>query len=71
MKLIFATLYLGQSRVVAVVEETGGKQRKIELRWQSATALDVPPPTWFEAVCAEAEDQRSNEARPNVMGLFR
>lgn len=72
MKLIFATLFLGERRMSVVVEDVDGKQRKIELRWMTAAAAsDVPPPYWLKSIEGEVEEQRTNEKRPNMMGFLR
>ena len=71
MKLIFVTLFLGESRLAAVVQGEDGKQRRIELRWMSADATDLPPPTWLDTVRAEVDHRITEEKKPNMMGFLR
>lgn len=71
VKLIFATLFLGESRMAVVVEDDDGKQRRIEVKWMAADQSDLPPPSWLEMVRGEVEERRTQEKRPNIMGLMR
>lgn len=65
MRLLFATLYLSQPKLAAVVEDPNGKQRRVEVTW-SATGIEskLPPPAWADSVKGEVEYQRDLEQRP-------
>lgn len=70
MKLLFAFMTLGESKMVAAVEDAG-KVRRVNLKWSAIgdEAL-LPPTTWADSVQGEVEYQRSNEAHPNPVRNF-
>lgn len=71
MKLVYAFMTLGESRLVAGVDDGAGKLRRVELKWQAieAEAL-LPPKTWVTTVFGEVEYQRAEEANPNPLRRF-
>lgn len=72
LRLISVRLFLGQAKLEAIVEEEGGKRRQIEYKWLEAGNRDVPPASWFETVCGEAELRRGEEGdSQSGRGLFR
>ena len=54
-------LYPGKQKLAAVVRDGGGKVRRIEYGWMAKEATDVPPASWWTAVCAEVEQARTRD----------
>lgn len=70
MKLVYAFMTLGESRLVAGVDDGAGKLRRVELKWQAKTDALLPPTTWPTTVLGEADFQRTEEANPNPVRKF-
>jgi hypothetical protein len=71
LKLIFATLFVGHSRLAAVVEDADGKQRRIALTWMATGPESLLPPVqWDSSIIAEAEHRQSEELRPSLSRWF-
>lgn len=70
MKLVFVFMTLGESRLVAGVDDGSGKFRRIEATWLVKENPHIPPPTWADTVRGEAENRRAEEANPNPVRKF-
>lgn len=72
MKLVYVFMVLGESKLVAGVDDGGGKLRRINANWHALgdEAL-LPPTTWPSTVQGEADFQRANEAHPNPLRNIR
>lgn len=53
MKLHFAILHVGASRMDVVAEDVGGERRKVVYRWREREQGDIPPSTWRTTVYGE------------------
>lgn len=71
MKLVYVFMTLGESRLVAGIDDGAGKLRRVEAKWQALgdEAL-LPPKTWSDSVKGEAEFQRAEDAHPNPLRKF-
>lgn len=67
MKLVYAFMTLGESRLVAGVDDGGGKLRRIEAKWLAKENPHLPPKSWADTVRGEADLQRSEAAHPNPL----
>ena len=66
MKLIAATLFLNEPRMVVYVEDAA-KVRRIESRWFAVgPESGLPPKAWAEAVRGEVEYRKSTEQSPSA-----
>ncbi len=61
MRLVSTSLYLGESRMVVIVDDDQNHRRSIQFSWLTKEKTDVPPAHWWEAVKAEVEYQRSED----------
>lgn len=60
-KLQFVVLYLGQSKLDAVVVRNG-KPRRVTVTWFTAETTDVPPEDWLSTVSGELDYQDSDKS---------
>jgi hypothetical protein len=70
VKLVYVFMTLGESRLVAGVDDGAGKLRRIETTWAAKDDAHLPPPTWAETVRGEADFQRTEDANPNPVRRF-
>lgn len=62
VKLLFAVLHLGKSKMEATVQDGDGHRRRIEFTWFEKNQSDVVPSHWPSAIDGEVEYQRAEEA---------
>lgn len=67
LKLIAATLFLNEAKLIAYAE-LGGKRRRVVVSWMAAGAeKHLPPAHWAESVRGEVEFQLSAENSPGAV----
>lgn len=66
MKLVFAFVRLGESKLTAAVADPK-KLRVINFKWSSRDEPFLPPKTWAATVKGEAEYQRGEEVAGNPL----
>lgn len=70
LRLLSVSVSVSESRLRAVVDHDG-KKRVIIYTWMEKEPTGIPPSTWFDTVCAEAEHQASLElARGSALNFF-
>lgn len=70
MRLVYVFMALGESRLVAGVDDGAGKLRRIETKWEAKADPHLPPPMWAETVRGEAEFQRNEDAHSNPVRKY-
>jgi hypothetical protein len=64
VKLLAATLFLNEPRLIAYAE-AGGKRRRVVVQWMAVGAEErLPPVTWADSVRGEVEFQQGVEQSP-------
>jgi hypothetical protein len=64
MDLVSVTLFLGKSKLSAIVEAPPGKRRKIDFCWFQKEHPTRLPANWFESVRGEVNYRLSIENNP-------
>lgn len=59
--LVSAVLYLGKSKLEAVVVDGGGARRRITVSWMTKELTNIPPRDWAKTALFEAELQRGED----------
>jgi hypothetical protein len=71
VKLVCATLFLNEPRMVVYIE-ADGRVRRVETKWTAVGPEAASPPVqWAESARGEVEYQRGVEKSPSLMGRFR
>ena len=65
MKFVYVYMTLGESRLVAGVDDGAGKLRRVEAKWQAKENAHLPPESWANTIRGEVELQQAEEAHPN------
>jgi hypothetical protein len=61
VKLLFAVLHLGKSKLEVTVQDGEGHRRRIEFTWLEKEQSDVVPSHWPSSIDGEVEYQRAEE----------
>lgn len=64
IKLVAVVLYENEQRLEAVIEDSDGKRRRIDLVWKSKDPTGIPS-HWWDSIIGEVEFQRTEEFNKN------
>lgn len=70
MKFVFVFMKLGEAKLVAGVDDGGGKFRRVEATWRAVDDGHLPPKSWADTVRGEVDLRRTEDTLKNPVRKF-